>query len=295
MRTLCLTLATLAAGVPLATHAGGLRTPQQDGIAVSTLIDAAAAYVSHYQQELTSVVADETYTQHVVAQVPRDGLRPLKTTLTSEIFFMYTVGHDWMAIRDVRAVNGAVVEGRPDLRDTLQRLPAPEVAGRFKTYNSRFNVGRVTRNFNEPTLSLLLLDDRHRRRFEFERMRVRQSDDGPLVTLTFRERRGPTLIRNLDGGNAFAVGEVTIDPRTGRVTNAILAVTIGSVRVTLSTRYAFEERLGIMVPVRFGERYEDGVEPRAGVNTRLRQRYEKILCEAVYSNFHRFEVTARIR
>jgi hypothetical protein len=75
---------------------------RQEGPAASTLVDAAAAYVRAYQKELTSVVAEETYTQRVVVQVPRDGLRPLKTTLTSEIFFMFTVGHDWMAIRDVR-------------------------------------------------------------------------------------------------------------------------------------------------------------------------------------------------
>lgn len=261
--------------------------------AVPALVDTAASYVKSYQHELTSVVADETYTQHVVAQVPRDGLRPLKTTLTSEIFFMFTVGHDWMAIRDVRAVNGAALAGRPDLRQALQQLPAPEVAGRFKAYNSRFNVGRVSRNFNEPTLSLLPLDDRHRARFTFEGARVRQAREGRLVTLTFKERRDPTLIRNLDGGHAFAGGEVTVEPVTGRVVNAILAVTIDSVRVTLSTNYAFEDRLGIMVPVRFGEHYQDGIPPRPSVKTR--PRYEEIRCEAVYTNFRRFEVTARIR
>lgn len=36
------------------------------------------------------------------------------------------------------------------------------------------------------------------------------------------------------------------------------------------------------------------VAPRPFVNTRLRQRYEEILCEAAYSNFRRFEVSARI-
>ena len=289
MRTWMTALAALAigSGVALVAAGGGSPTQRQDASAVSSLVAAAAAYVKEYQRELTSVVADETYTQHVVAQVPRDGQRPLETTLTSEIFFMFTAGHDWMAIRDVRAVNGEALEDRPDLRQALQQLPAPEVAGRFKTYNSRFNVGRITRNFNEPTLSLLVLDDRHRARFAFERTRERRSPDGSEVTLKFTERRGPTLIRNLDGRNAFAAGEVTVEPGTGRVINAILAVTINSVRATLSTRYAFEERLGIMVPARFGEHYEDGVSPSS--------RYEEIRCEATYTNFKRFEVTSRIR
>jgi hypothetical protein len=295
VRSLCRRFAALAAvaGVPLVFDAHGSLAAQQEALAASALVNAAAAYVKDYQRELTSIVADETYRQDVVAQVPRDGLRPLKTELTSEIFFMF--GHEWMAIRDVRAVNGTVLEGRPDLRQALQQLSAPEVAGRFKAYNSRFNVGRVTRNFNEPTLSLLIFDDRHRARFAFERARARQSPEGSQATLTFKERRGPTLIRNLNGGNAFAAGEVTVEPGTGRVTNAILAVTIDSVRATLSTRYASEDRLGIMVPVRFGEHYEDGVAPPSFVKTRLQPRYEEIRCEATYTNFRRFEVTARIR
>jgi hypothetical protein len=283
-----------AAGVMLRADTGGASALQQEPSRVSNLVDGAAEYVKAYQLELTSVVADETYSQHVVAQQPRDGLRPLKTTLASEIFFMFTVGHDWMAIRDVRAVNGSPLASRPDLRQALQTLPAPEVAGKFKTYNSRFNVGRVSRNFNEPTLSLLIFDDRHRARFTFEPARVLESDGDRLVTLGFKERRGPTLIRNLDGGNAFAAGEVTVEPGTGRVTNAILAVTIGSVRATLSTTYTFDERLGIMVPVRFGEHYQDGVA-RPATKSRPLPRYEEIRCEATYTNFRRFEVTARIR
>jgi hypothetical protein len=207
---------------------------------------------------------------------------------------MFMVGHDWMAIRDVKAVNGVALEGRPDLRQALQQLPAPEVAGRFKAYNSRFNIGRVSRNFNEPTLSLLPVDDRHRARFDFERARVAQAGAGELVTLSFNERRGPTLVRNLAGHDAFAAGELTIEPGTGRVTNAILAVTLGSVRATLSTKYAFDERLRIMVPVRFGEHYADGVA-RPPTKLRPRPRYEEIRCEAIYTNFRRFEVTARIR
>ena len=283
-----------AAGLPLVAG-GGAPAVQQQALPVSRLVHVAAAYVADYQRELTSVVADEIYTQHVVAQQPRDGSRPLKATLTSEIFFMFTPGHDWMAIRDVRAVNGRALENRPDLRQALRQLAPPEVAGKFKAYNSRFNVGRVSRNFNEPTLSLLVLDDRHRARFDFERARVQQSAGGQLVTLRFTERRGPTLIRNLDGGNTFAAGEVTIEPATGRVVNALLAVTIGSVRATLSTSYAVEERLGIMVPLRFGEHYEDGIAPRPFVKRQSQLRYEEIRCEAAYTNFRRFEVTARIR
>jgi hypothetical protein len=294
MRGVCFSAAAAVVGwVTLTPLAAGFASAAQEPIAVDVLVNRAAAYVRQYQEELTSVVADETYTQHVKAQVPRDGLRPLRTSLTSEIFFMFTAG-DWMAIRDVRAVDGKPLADRPDLREALRSLSTYEVAGKFKTYNSRFNVGRVTRNFNEPTLSLLPLDDRHRARFTFERARARQADAKQLVTLAFKERTGPTLIRNLDGGSVFSSGEITIEPDSGRVSKAILAVTIDSVTATLSTTYAYDKRLGMSVPMRFGEHYVDGVEPRGRARSR-RTRYEDIVCEARYSNFQRFEVVSRIR
>src|SRR5687768_9381989 len=68
------------------------------------IVAAASAYVAKYQEQLTSVVADETYTQHVRNQVPRDKGMPPARTMESEIFFMYVPGHDWMAIRDIERI-----------------------------------------------------------------------------------------------------------------------------------------------------------------------------------------------
>ena len=56
--------------------------------------------------------------------------------------------------------------------------------------------------------------------------------------------------------------------------------------MNLVTTYGPEERLGIWVPATFDEHY---VEHAAN------GRREDIACHAVYSNFHRFEVTTRIK
>ena len=189
-------------------------------------------------------------------------------------------------------VDGFDPPSRPDLRAALSELPATQVAARFKAYNSRFNVGRVHRNFNEPTLSLLVLDDRHRARFDFTRAKARRGDDLARVRLAFRERKAPTLIRNLNGGPVFTSGEVAMDPATGQVHAIRLELSVGSVKVELETDYAIDPALGIAVPARFTERYEDGRAPRGG---RARGRYEEITCEATYTNFRRFTVQTRIR
>lgn len=274
MRRVLLTCVWLAGGAAVLSAS---QTAAPDG-----LVDRAAAYVLDYQQQLTAVVADERYTQHVRLQVPRDTGMPARRTTLSEIFFLHVPGHDWMAMRDVMTSDGYPVPNRPDLKAALRRLDAPEVARQFKTYNSRFNLGRVVRNFNEPTIGLLVLDPTHRGRFTFTRRRDVRIKGQTLAVLGFLETRRPTLVSNTDGSSVFSSGEITVEPSTGRVRRTLLALTIGSIAMTLSTDYEQDERLGMLVPATFRERYQNS-------------RVEDIVCEASYENFRRFEVQTRIR
>jgi hypothetical protein len=260
------------------------------------LVSRAAQYVTDYQQQLTSIVADETYTQHVRAQVPRDkGMKPTRTTV-SEVFFLYVPGSDWMAMRDVARMDGHAVPDRFDLMGALRSLPAGQVARSVKAYNSRFNLGNVLRNFNEPTLSLLVLDPRHRERFQFDFRRFERMGTSQVAIVGFRETAAPTLIYALDGQPVFSAGEFAIEPETGRVRRARLALKIGTVEVNFLTTYEPDSRLGILVPRQFRESYEDGKKVSARNSTDfVTARYEEIFCEAKYSNFRRFEVKAIIR
>ncbi len=279
--------------VPLV-DAAAPRPPQQEAIAVAAFVTAAVDYVRQYEEELTSVVARETYRQNVRIQIPRVESEPLTRTLTSEVFFMFVERQGWMAIRDVLKVDDATLEPRPDLRRALAELPASQVAARFKAYNARYNIGRIRRNFNEPTLALAVLSDRHRARFGFERVPPRRGDDLRLVTLAFRERTAPTLIRGLTGENVFSSGQITLDPATGRITATRMAMKIGSIRVELAAVYAHDPRLEMAVPVSFSEHYLDGAPPRDAAR-RSTARHEEILCEARYSDFQRFAVQTRIK
>jgi len=255
------------------------------------VVDRAAAYVKAYQRELTSVLADEVYMQDIVVQIPADPKMPRMRTLQSEVFFMFApANHDWMAIRDVVAVDGKPVGDRPDITEALRTLPARDVAATFKKYNSRFNIGRTFRNFNEPTLSLLVLDDQHRHRFSFDRKRV----ENDLVTLAFTEKDSPTLIFDLKRGRVFSKGELIVEARTGRVRRTVLNAKISDVKLQLTTEYSPDKRLGIWVPTVFREQYEYGVATSDSLSID-RAEYENILCEAKYSNYRRFETTVRIR
>lgn len=264
---------------------------QQERVVVARFVDQAVEYVRAYQTELTSIIAEERYSQRVRAQSPREE-GPRERTLASEVFFMFVPGQAWMAIRDVLRVDGAPVETRLDVRKALDELSPSEVSARLKAFNARFNVGRVHRNFNEPTFGLLVLDDRHRASFDFSRAPRRPGDDPSRVRVAFRESRRPTIIRDLDGRPAHMTGSFAMDPATGRIDDIDVRVTIGPLKVALTTAFAFDPRLGMAVPVRFTEHYTDGRAPRDG---RARGRHEEIVCEATYSNFKRFEVRAKVK
>jgi hypothetical protein len=261
-------------------------------VSAKAVVAAAAAYVAEYQRQLTFVVAEESYRQQIALQTPRDPKMPRVRTTRSEVFFLAAPDHgEWMTIRDVLAVDGSAVTDRPDLREALRTLPAREVAATFKDYNSRFNIGRVYRNFNEPTLSLLVLDEQHRSRFSFDRRRVARDGEAVLVTVAFRERESPTLIFDKRRGRVLSRGELVIDAASGRVHRAVLTAEIQNLRIALTTEYAPEDRLEMWVPAIFREEYEYG-------NARSSARgmeAEHVVCEATYSNFRRFETSARIK
>ncbi len=270
---------------------------QQADTSERAVVSAGAAYVAGYQRQLTSIVADEIYTQQIAAQLPREPNAARTRQLRSEVFFMFAPATgEWMAIRDVLEADEQPPATRLDIVEALQRLPPAEVGRAFREHNARYNVGRTFRNFNEPTLALLVLDERHRGRFSFDRTRVEQRDGSVVVTLSFREREPPTLIRGVERGRVFSRGELVVEAGTGRTRRTVIGGTIGSLRFELTTEYARDERLGLWVPTVFREEYEHGTRPGTSERPgRRRPDYERIMCEARYTNYRRFETSVRIK
>ena len=96
----------------------------------------AADYVAEYQRQLIAIVADEKYVQDIRSQIPEDPGAPRSRSTTGEVFFIFTApARGWMAIRDVRTVDGAPAPERTDVRAILATLPATEVGERMRSYN----------------------------------------------------------------------------------------------------------------------------------------------------------------
>ena len=262
------------------------------------IAERAADYVAEYQRELTAIVADEEYVQDVRSQIPAVPGAARSRSTTGEVFFIFTARpRGWMAIRDVQTVDGEAARERTDVRQILLTLPVTQVGEQMRSYNARYNIGRITRNINEPTLALLSLDQDHRSRFRFATKKREDIDGHALIWLAFQERETPTLIRSVEGRPVFMKGELLVEMANGRIWQSRLTATVQGITVELATQYRFEERLGLMLPILFRELYEQG-KPAAQARMQTpgsSPPHEQIACEAKYSNFRRFEVFSRIR
>ena len=193
---------TLVAATSAATPPQGDVTP-----ALLKTLQASRAYVRDYEEKLTFIVADEDYEQQIRDQVPIEGSMPQGRKMKSEVDFIFAPQTGtWMAIRDVVSVDGKPVADRPNLMTLLGTTPAAQVDATVKARNSRFNIGRTVRNFNEPTLALQMLDANRASSVEFK-LAGTQTDHGTsLATLAFREPGPTSLIRDLRGQPAPSTG-----------------------------------------------------------------------------------------
>ncbi len=257
----------------------------------------AAAYVARFERTFTEVVWHERYEQEVrvwqrfsssgETRWNLDGRR----TLESELYFAWLPKDGtWIAVRDVMAVDG---KARPAgdrrlaalaARGSVSVLELRELARE----NGRFNIGTIVRTFNEPTLALLFLTERHRARVAWSRKGQRRADGRVVATYAFTEQGRPTLIRSGDRDMPVR-GTFDLDSATGEVLASTIELSeplaIGEALPTLTGRMAVDYRphvaFDVLVPGEMRESYSA-------------HRSEEVTATAIYSDFRRFWTTARL-
>lgn len=258
------------------------QTPAPDTSA-RAVVAKAASHVRALQEALQFVLADEATTQEVFDI--RNRRIALRRT-TGEFFLTYVAGDGmWLAVRDILAVDGAPVEPQDNLRQLLSLGSFARIGRQVADRNARYNLGSIARNFNDPMLALLILDDKHRDRFRFERRRVEPTPAGPVVTVTFTERDRPTLVRGSNGRQIFTKGEMRIDAITGRLHRTVITLKDDATEASLTTVFTENDKLGLWLPASLTERYEHST----------RRARELVVAESTYSNYRRFNVSVIIR
>ena len=250
-------------------------------VSARAVAGAASAYVVAFEKEFAFLVADESSEQRVEG---RDALGPFKRSLISEVFLTYLPSDgEWIAIRDVLSVNGTPTTREQTVRDLLTRADERRVAEQVLKANARYNLGSVERNFNEPTLPLLLLEPKRVHRIKFNRRAVTREGDITLVTLGYEEPDVMTLVGGPLGA-AQSRGEFVIDAAAGTVRRTVFTLQKRDIRARLETTYEFEPRLKLWLPATFQERYE-----------RTGSFREVTTVESRYTNYRRFEGSGRIK
>jgi hypothetical protein len=150
-------------------------------------------------------------------------------------------------------------------------------ARRIAQESARYNIGRITRTMNVPDMALEYLQPRHAARIQFETLRNETIDGRPVVVLRFSEVAGPTVIRNLVGGDLRARGRVWAEPGSGEIVRTELLVEERTSKGSCTVEFGIDQRLGIRVPVKMTERYSTTNETIDAV--------------AKYSDFRRFTVS----
>jgi hypothetical protein len=274
-----LALAVLLCAPPAT--AAAQEAPAADSL--DTLLVRAGRYVSSFEAAFTSVVGFERYRQEVHAPSGGD-----MADLESEVFF---VGLDaqrtGLTVRHVLTVNGRTVAGSGEsvidlLAGNGNRARLRELADA----SARYNIGRLHRNFNDPTLALSFLAPAAQKRFRFEDAGRDTVAGVEVRRIAFDEHDRPTIVR--DGRtrrDAPSSGLLFVDEH-GRVMRSELRVRVpGRATSLIRVSYGYEPRLEMLVPRLMEEEYR--TSGPAGAR-------EWIACRATYSDYRRFETAGRI-
>lgn len=273
-------------GVLVLLTIGSSLAPAAEQPALADLLTRAGAHVRRFEQNFELVISDEDYRQRVGGRM-YVGSHQRRTR--SEMLFMWLPDDaTWLAVRNVLAVDGRPV---PDSQNRLtDRLGDTSVGRetrlrRLIDESARFNLGRIYRNINYPTLALAYLDPAMQRRFLFT-MAGRERISGIDVSkIQFEERERPTIIQD-EGADRVSKGAVWIaDDGLVVRTKLDLMIPLRETIVSVDVDYRRDAKLDLWVPARMHESY---LQSRAMMIT------ETIDCVAVYSNFRRFETSGRL-
>jgi hypothetical protein len=256
----------------------------------------AGQYVVAYGDSLTSVIADEEYTQQLVAHAGGAVLR--SRVLRAELAFVRLAGsEEWQAFRNVVEIDGQPVAGAEGQLERVFRGAPQSILGQARLIaqeSARYNLGPLHRDFNAPTMPLQFLHPSHQERFRFDKQREEAAGAERVWVVRFRERRRGTLIRSPEGKDVPVEGSLWIVPDDGRVIRASFFARdfLPSVpgpktsRADLEVTWQPNHKLGLWVPADMHERY-------AGPWAEDSTTYD-ITGRAIYSNYRRFDVSVRI-
>jgi hypothetical protein len=156
---------------------------------------------------------------------------------------------------------------------------ALERARRLMDESTRYNLGRVVRTINIPTLAVLLAQPNLRARFVFTHNGGAQVAGRVAWALAFEERVRPTLVTTTGGADLPMSGTLWVDPLTGTVLKTSMSVADTNVIATVAVEFREETAIDLWVPAEMTEYYKATMSA------------DEIRCTATYQNYRKFSVS----
>lgn len=249
-------------------------------------------YLLSYEQELSTLVADERMTQR--DGVGRNGnaetAGPRKDReIISEVAFVGLPGDvGWLGFRRVVKVNGkALNESGPSLATVLSDGAKDDFdrARLLLSQSAEHNLG-FPRTTNLPNLPLEFLHPRNRKRLSHRIDGMEKIRGIQTARMVFEETATPTIIRRPDGGEMRSLISAWVEPETGRLLRASVKTRDARIGVLpydnlIWVDFRQDEKLGLLVPYEMKEDFFAG-RFREGSGT------------ARYTNYRQFKTSARI-
>jgi hypothetical protein len=282
--------------------AAGLLSAGEAQPPVEVVVAQAGRYVEQFKQQFKVVLSDERYRQRLRRSEFRDG-RDVPSgesrDIRSEMLLVALPDErTWLTLRRVQQVDGRpVADSRQRLEDILAAA-GPSRAARLRQLldeSARFNLGHIARNFSDPTLVLQILQSSVQPRFVFTLAGAASVSGVDAWRLDFVERGTPKVV-TINGVDVPSRGAAWVARADGTVLRTELLQSSEALGLEAQARVTFrrDAALGMWVPVRLAEEFKQkqlgwfGTPPRTAVVS------ETIECVATYSNYRRFETSARI-
>lgn len=261
------------------------------GLSAQDVASRLHAYLLAYEPKLSELIADERMLQRnePLRETQRDEPPTFQRALQSEVAFVALPGAaGWLGFRHILKVgNEAVADSTGSLREVLSSGAKDDFskAKEMLADSARFNLGEP-RTINLPNLPLEMLHPRHLNRFSV-RIAGRETVRGKQTTrLVFVETFSPTIITATDGGQMRSIVTAWVETTNGRLWRADVVTRdtrpdAAAFDNRVSVSFREHESLGLMVPQAMREEFWAGTGRRAWG-------------EASYSNYRRFQTSARI-
>jgi len=265
--------------------------------APAAVLARAGQYAVEYERKFSMLVAEEDYLQRAERAIQvgnpsqAQGRNPggaldigndRARHMRSDYLLVHSDEGGWLPFRDLFEVDGRRLRDREDRMVRLLLAPTAstlEKARRLAAESTRYNLGRVTRTINIPTLAVLLPKPGLRERFVFTDKGSEETGGRTARLLAYEERLRPTLVRSTTGVDMPMSGTLWVDPDSGVILRTDLSVADTTVTATVGVEFGPEPALDLWVPARMTEHY------------RTIASGDEIRCTATYSRYRKFSVS----